>query len=102
MDKKSISKITSTNLSLLIITIFATLSFINELNSALIGLQHGGTLNSLTYSILQININTTELGTYNHTYTVGYYPLVGIVGGIIYNSYIKIKNYRSEKVLLKM
>lgn len=97
MDKKTISRVANVNLSFLIIIVFATLTFVSSLKSALWPLLHGGVLNDINFSMIQVKLNVTYQGGYNNTYIIGYYPLIGIVAGIIYNSFILIKNYRSER-----
>ncbi|MFD3158820.1 hypothetical protein ACFIJ5_18585 (plasmid) [Haloimpatiens sp. FM7330] len=97
MNKKTISKITSTNLVILISIMFYTSKFMSELKLPMYALKAGAKLNSLKYSIVKMNFNITETDHSNFDYEILYFPLILIFIGIIYNVYIKIKIYRSEK-----
>ena len=93
MNKKSLRQYLGTNLSFGIMTIFSTLTFMMQICSALITIKGGGVLNNIDYTLFQLKISITR-DTYSHVYTIGNYPLIPIVGGLIYNSYIMLKNHK--------
>jgi len=92
MNKKTDSRYLYSNISILIITIFATLTFVMQINSDLRLIEVRGVLNNIQYSILQIKLNET-IGTYNTVYSILNYPLIPMVGGILFNIYAIIKNH---------
>lgn len=96
MDKKADSKYLYSNISFLIMVIFATFTFTLRIYSALQLIVGKGVLNNIQYSILEIKLNET-LGTYNTVYSIVNYPLITICGGILFNIYAIIKNYLLNK-----
>jgi hypothetical protein len=64
-----------------------------QIFSALHTIIGGGVLNSVQYTIFGLKISTTR-DTYSHVYSMGNYPLIPILCGIIYNIYTIVKNYR--------
>lgn len=96
MDKKMAAKVANKNLSFIIVTIFAILTCIMALDRAIIPLKNGGMLNNVEYTLFYVKIDVSAK-TYRDVYTIGNYPLIPIVGGIIYNSYISIKNRKHKE-----
>jgi hypothetical protein len=79
----------------MIIVLFATLTFMMKICSALNTIIGGGVLNSVQYSIFELKISVTR-GTYSHVYNIGNYPLIPVLCGVIYNIYIIVKGYRGK------
>jgi len=98
MNDKAHSKIASKNLTFLIITIFATMTFMLQVCSALSTIKGMGTLNNIQYTIFQLKITVTNdlFGKHNYLYNIFNYPLIPISIGVIYNIYIVVKNYINE------
>lgn len=98
MDNKY-ARITNVNLNLLIITTFGLIMFMNRLVDVLSLLEPEGILNSFEYSFYELNFHIIRQGEeFSRNYTVGIYPILGLIAGIIYNSYIKIKIYINRNV----
>jgi len=95
MNKKSHSEIANKNLMFLIITIFATMTFMLRVSSALSTIKGMGTLDNIQYTIFYLKITVTNdlFGKHNYLYNIFNYPLIPISIGVIYNIYIVVKNY---------
>lgn len=91
MDKRFVYNCSTQNLSFWIIAIFAVLTFMMQICSALLIIKGGGILNNVQYTIFELKISVTR-DTYNHVYSIGNYPLIPILGGVIYNICIIVKN----------
>ena len=98
MNKKLISQVTNKNLIFLIMSVFATITFMTQVTNALYTIIGSGTLNSVEYTLFLLKIDVTR-GTYNHIYTISNYPLIPIFAGVIYNIYIWIKIYRNKDIV---
>lgn len=96
MEKKSDSKYLYSNISFLIMTAFATFTFMFQISNALQLIVGRGVLNNIQFSILQIKLNET-LGTYNTVYSIANYPLIVIGGCVLFNIYAIIKNHLLNK-----
>jgi hypothetical protein len=70
--------------------IFATLSFMMQLKSALLTIKYGGVLNDVQYTLFQLKISISY-DTYSQNYNIGNYPLIPILAGVLYNIYIIVK-----------
>lgn len=66
-----------------------------QICSALLTIKGGGILNNVQYTIFELKISVTR-DTYSNVYSIGNYPLVPILAGIIYNIYILVKNHRTK------
>lgn len=99
MNEKLATKISKQNIALFIITIFAIITFIMQLYSALLTIEGGGVLNSVNYTIFGLKINVTR-EPYNSVYIISNYPLIPILGALIYNTYIIIKNHKVKNTVV--
>ena len=79
-------------------SVFATITFIMHVTSALYTIIGLGTLNSIGYTPFQLKIDVTR-DTYNHIHIISNYPLIPILAGVIYNIYIWIKSYRNKDIV---
>jgi hypothetical protein len=97
MNKKLVYNCSTQNLCFGILTIFATLSFMMQICNALLIIKGGGALNNVQYTIFELKISITR-DTYSHIYKIVNYPLIPILGGVIYNIYNIARNHwRKEK-----
>lgn len=95
MNKRLVYNCSTKNLFFLIMTIFATLTFIMQIYSSLLTIKGGGILNNIQYTIFGLKINVTR-DTYSHVYNIMNYPLIPITYGVIYNIYIIVKNHMAK------
>jgi len=96
MNKKLLEHCTSRNITFGILTIFAMISFIIEIHNALFDIKVGAVLNYVQYTIFALKISVT-LGTYTHVSNIFIYPLIPIIGGIIYNIVIIIISHTQKE-----
>ncbi|PKM93506.1 MAG: hypothetical protein CVU84_15110 [Firmicutes bacterium HGW-Firmicutes-1] len=97
MDKKLISQVISKNLTLLILSIMASVNFMMQVSNALYTPKGMGELNvnSVVYTLFQLKIDITQ-GTYNHLYSIHNYVLIPVILGLIYNIYILVKVFKNK------
>lgn len=90
------ARIAEMNLMALILLVASIISSLTDLSYIFSSIQHGEILNKISFSNLQIIFNMTWKG-YNEIRKMSILPFFIILIMLIYNSYILIRYYISEK-----
>ena len=100
MNNKLSSQVIMNNLWILTFSIITTVDFMRDVYQALYTPKDMGILNvnSVGYTLFSLKIDVIQ-GSIHNLYTIYNYPLIPILGGIIYNIYILIKIHRNKDSL---